>query len=465
MSKYAQFTNDDGLEIQEPVEVVNVEDSKSDGISQFEEVHEINFELATENGNVPSQSDFKIPEIETAKTLKNGGYCTTKTNTPTFDQIEIEIHGGSNDSKSDAAAEVLTNANDFFLEHNENYQISWAEASHRVSDGDDPTLLGGDPSKPPTPGWNKPYVLWKTRRIIESIWFRVFTLILILVDVTIVIIDLASPTDEHNEAFLILDLFITVYFVLEIALRIVVLTKQVFFSEWFNVVDFAVVLITFITAVAAASAVAGVHWAKHLAVIVILRLVRLFRLVRVCTEKKQVEISARQLISQNKRRYQQDGYDLDLTYVTQNVIATSFPSVGVWAYYRNPIDHVAKFLNDKHTGKYRLYNLCSERTYDTSLFGGDDVVQRFMIDDHNVPCLSEMVRFSQDVKEWFSADKDNVIVVHCKGGKGRTGTMICVWLVEAGIFKSAETSLDFFGGRRTDTNVGKKFQGVETPSQ
>ena len=67
--------------------------------------------------------------------------------------------------------------------------------------------------------------------------------------------------------------------------------------------------------------------------------------------------------------------------------------------------------------------------------------------------------------EWLKSDPENVIVVHCKGGKGRTGTMICVWMVESGIFSSAETSLDYFGSRRTDTNVGKKFQGVETPSQ
>ena len=112
-----------------------------------------------------------------------------------------------------------------------------------------------------------------------------------------------------------------------------------------------------------------------------------------------------------------------------------------------------------------MYNLCSERTYDTTLFGGDDVVQRYMIDDHNVPTLSDMVRFIQDVSEWLSKDEENVIVVHCKGGKGRTGTMICIWLVEAGVFSSAGTSLDYFGSRRTDTNVGKKFQGVETPSQ
>ena len=61
-----------------------------------------------------------------------------------------------------------------------------------------------------------------------------------------------------------------------------------------------------------------------------------------------------------------------------------------------------------------MYNLCSERTYDSSLFGGDGVVHRFMIDDHNVPSLSEMVRFSKDVGEWLAADKENVIVVHCK---------------------------------------------------
>jgi len=75
------------------------------------------------------------------------------------------------------------------------------------------------------------------------------------------------------------------------------------------------------------------------------------------------------------------------------------------------------------------------------------------------------VRFVKNVKEWLNADKDNVIAVHCKGGKGRTGTMICVWLVEAGLFGSAEASLDYFGNRRTDLTKSSKFQGVETPSQ
>ena len=69
------------------------------------------------------------------------------------------------------------------------------------------------------------------------------------------------------------------------------------------------------------------------------------------------------------------------------------------------------------------------------------------------------------VNEWLTSDEENVVSIHCKGGKGRTGTMICVLLVELGIFSDAVNSLEYFGQRRTDKNVSDKFQGVETASQ
>ena len=331
MSKYEQFTNEDVYDGEENSSHGELENSKTADV-QGGTVNDINFDIAPEIASTEASTptEFRLPE-----SLKNGshGKPANITKTPTFDQIEIEIHGANNsDNNND---EALVNAKDFFLEFNENYQLSWEEASQRVSDGGDKNPLGSDPAKPPVPGWNQEYVMWKTRRVIESIWFRIFTLTLILVDVTIVIIEIAKTEElrkehevEHNKTFLIIDLFITIYFVIEIGLRIWVLGKSVFFSEWFNVVDFAVVLITLITAVAVVAAAADAGWAKKLAVLVVLRLVRGVRLIRVCTEKKQVEISARQLISQNKRRYQQDGYDLDLTYVTKSVIATSFPSTG-----------------------------------------------------------------------------------------------------------------------------------------
>ena len=284
------------------------------------------------------------------------------------------------------------------------------------------------------------------------------TLLLILVDIIVIIIDLALV--NRQPGLEVVDLIISIYFVIEVLVRIGVLTPKFFFIHFYNVIDFVVVFVTFIISVVA---ITGIDWAAGLALFSALRFIRIIRLVRVYTEKQHLETAARQLISQNKRRYQQDGFDLDLTYVTNRVIATSFPSSGLWAAYRNPIGKVASFLDTKHKDRYKLFNLCSEKTYETSYF--HDRVERVMIDDHNVPSLEQMQEFVTNVKEWLGAHPDNVIVVHCKGGKGRTGTMICVWLIESGVFDSASMSLDYFGHRRTDTNVSKKFQGVETPSQ
>ena len=78
---------------------------------------------------------------------------------------------------------------------------------------------------------------------------------------------------------------------------------------------------------------------------------------------------------------------------------------------------------------------------------------------------SDLVDFCEDVYKWLEGDVENVIVVHCKGGKGRTGTMVAAWLVRAGLFHQARESLDYFKERRTDKTLGKKNQGVNTPSQ
>lgn len=51
--------------------------------------------------------------------------------------------------------------------------------------------------------------------------------------------------------------------------------------------------------------------------------------------------------------------------------------------------------------------------------------------------FSDMIRMGDSVTEWFEQDEKNVIAVHCKGGKGRTGTMICVALLKTGICQTA----------------------------
>jgi phosphatidylinositol-3,4,5-trisphosphate 3-phosphatase/dual-specificity protein phosphatase PTEN len=170
----------------------------------------------------------------------------------------------------------------------------------------------------------------------------------------------------------------------------------------------------------------------------------------------------RSLVSQEKVRFQEDGFDLDLTYITPNIIAMGFPSAGKEAYFRNPIEEVERFFLSRHAGHFRIYNLCSERDYDRpTRFGG--AFRRFPFDDHNAPCpirlIPELVR---DATMFLQEDARNVVAIHCKAGKGRTGVMVSCLLraVDPTNIRSAQEALTHFGNVRT--NDGK---GVTIPSQ
>jgi phosphatidylinositol-3,4,5-trisphosphate 3-phosphatase/dual-specificity protein phosphatase PTEN len=123
----------------------------------------------------------------------------------------------------------------------------------------------------------------------------------------------------------------------------------------------------------------------------------------------------RALVSKEKRRFQEGGFDLDLTYITPRIIAMGFPASGNEGIYRNNATVVFDFFEAKHRDHYKLYNLCSERDYPKERFHGR--VSKYPFDDHNPPAMRMFLFFCKDVQEWLSAHPDNVAAIHCKVNK------------------------------------------------
>uniref|UniRef100_A0A8D0HL02 Phosphatidylinositol-3,4,5-trisphosphate 3-phosphatase n=1 Tax=Sphenodon punctatus TaxID=8508 RepID=A0A8D0HL02_SPHPU len=302
---------------------------------------------------------------------------------------------------------------------------------------------------------------------VMSFGFRIFGVVLIFVDIILVIVDLAISDKKKNirETIEGVSLAIALFFLIDVLLRVFVEGFSNYFKSKLNILDAVIVVGTLlINMVYSFSDLSGADQIPRMVIFLrALRILILIRIFRLASQKKQLEKVTRRMVSENKRRYAKDGFDLDLTYVTGRVIAMSFPSSGKQSFYRNPIEEVARFLDTKHKDHYKVYNLCSEKGYDPKYFHYR--VERIFIDDHNVPALENMLKFTADVREWMKQDERNIIAIHCKGGKGRTGTMVCTWLIDSDQFESAKESLEYFGERRTDKSTSSKFQGVETPSQ
>ena len=81
----------------------------------------------------------------------------------------------------------------------------------------------------------------------------------------------------------------------------------------------------------------------------------------------------RETVSGTRIRLKKGDFNLDLTYITQRIIAMSFPSSGFESFYRNPIEDVVNFLNLNHPDHYLIINL-SNRKYDYLKFGQSKVI-------------------------------------------------------------------------------------------
>ncbi|KAF4581672.1 Telomerase protein component 1 [Pleurotus pulmonarius] len=139
----------------------------------------------------------------------------------------------------------------------------------------------------------------------------------------------------------------------------------------------------------------------------------------------------RRLVSGNKARFKDEDMhlELDLVYVTDQVIVMGYPAAGIEGFYRNKREDAKKFLERRHGNNFWVFNFCprKENSYPPSVFGGR--VSRYPFPDHHAPPLAIMPLLAREMRAWLSGSSDRVAVLHCKAGKGRSGTMACTYLL------------------------------------
>lgn len=208
-------------------------------------------------------------------------------------------------------------------------------------------------------------------------------------------------------------------------------------------------------------------------------------------------LAIKTLVSKNKSRYKDGNFNLDLSCkcccycnllylqilslicivlhqiinldIGKNIIAMGFPASTVEGMYRNHIDDVVTFFHQRHPNHYLIFNLCAEpqRRYDATKFHGF-VDTCFTFHDHNPPIFEHLSMFCKKMSAWLETDPENVAAVHCKAGKGRTGVMVCAFLVHAGYcidlegncipIPGAFQALKYYGDRRTSDGKGVTIQ-------
>ena len=163
------------------------------------------------------------------------------------------------------------------------------------------------------------------------------------------------------------------------------------------------------------------------------------------------------LVSKAKTRFVYDGFDLDLTYITPRIIAMGFPSTSLEGIYRNKMEDVKRFFNKRHKDNYKVYNLCGEKTYPKDTFYQQSY---YPFVDHEAPPLNLLLPFCQDAKAFLEENEKHVVAIHCKAGKGRTGTFICALMIYMNIVSTADEGLAYYGMMRVGDG-----KGVTIPSQ
>eukprot|EP00063_Salmo_salar_P027834 XP_014002669.1 PREDICTED: tensin-2-like isoform X2 [Salmo salar] len=138
-------------------------------------------------------------------------------------------------------------------------------------------------------------------------------------------------------------------------------------------------------------------------------------------------------------------YDFDLTYITEGIISVFFPPLLDEQRYRLNLKEVTAMLRSKHQDKFLLFNL-SERHHDITRM--NPKVLDFGWPDFHAPPLDKICAMCKAMETWLTSDPQHVVVLHCKGNKGKTGVIIAAYMHYSKISAGADQALSTLAMRK-----------------
>ncbi|XP_030625217.1 tensin-2 [Chanos chanos] len=144
-------------------------------------------------------------------------------------------------------------------------------------------------------------------------------------------------------------------------------------------------------------------------------------------------------------RVMEKHYDFDLTYITERIISVFFPPLLEEQRYRVNLREVTAMLKSKHQDKFLLLNL-SERRHDIARL--NPKVHDFGWPDLHAPPLDKICAMCKAMETWLTSDPQHVVVLHCKGNKGKTGVIIAAYMHYSKISAGADQALSTLAMRK-----------------
>ncbi|KAG8003380.1 Tensin-3 [Nibea albiflora] len=150
---------------------------------------------------------------------------------------------------------------------------------------------------------------------------------------------------------------------------------------------------------------------------------------------------------------------IDLTYITERIITILCPPECPDESYLQNLQEIIVMLHSKHGHNYMLINL--SRKNDTLTRMRHKVLDTGWV-NLLAPNLDQIFSVCATMENWLQTHPKHVLVLHCRGEKGRLGVLVASYIHYSNITASADLSLDHFAMRRFYSD---KLSTLMTPSQ